>query len=116
MEKKSILAVFILFVCSFGKAQNIGIGTSTPHASAILDINHSSKGLLIPRMSSQQILNIHQPAKSLMVYDSSANQLMVNKGTSASPNWLPIGGSSSGWSLNGNTGTNSEAHFQSPLF
>jgi hypothetical protein len=33
-------------------SQNIGIGTTYPNTSAALDISNTSKGLLIPRMSS----------------------------------------------------------------
>ena len=48
---------------------NVGIGTSTPHSSALLDLNSTDKGLLIPRMSSVQRTAISSPATGLMVYD-----------------------------------------------
>jgi hypothetical protein len=44
-------------------SQNVGIGTSTPDASAQLDISHVSKGLLIPRMNTAAIASISNPAK-----------------------------------------------------
>jgi len=84
--------------------QSIGIGTSSPNASAQLDISSSSRGLLIPRMDSTTIKAISNPATGLMVYDSSRNQLLVNMGTAASPDWENII-AKSGWSLNGNHGT-----------
>ena len=36
--------------------QNIGIGTTAPDASAMLDIKSNSKGILIPRMSATERL------------------------------------------------------------
>ena len=40
-------------VLSFGQ---VGIGTTTPHPKALLDLSSTSKGLLIPRMTSAQRL------------------------------------------------------------
>jgi hypothetical protein len=91
-------------------SQSIGIGTSTPNSSAVLDITTTSKGLLIPRMSSAGITSISNPAKGLMVYDSVKNQLIVNMGTPAAPNWQNIV-SSSGWGLTGNSGTSANNNF-----
>ena len=51
-------------------AQNVGIGTATPHNSAILDVSSSGKGVMIPRMSSAQRKAITSPARSLMVFDT----------------------------------------------
>src|ERR1700677_214669 len=81
--------------------QSIGVGTSTPNASAQLDISSTSRGLLIPRMTDAGIVHIASPAKGLMVYDPLTNQLYVNMGTPGSPNWQNIV-TNSGWSLYGN--------------
>lgn len=98
----------VLFASSATYGQSVGIGTTSPNTSAQLDITSSSRGLLIPRMDSATILTIANPAKGLLVYDSSRNQLLVNMGTPASPNWQNIV-ASSGWSLSGNSGTNGNA-------
>jgi hypothetical protein len=50
--------------------KNVGIGTTTPDNSAVLEINSSDKGLLIPRMSLQQRNAINNPADGLMVYQT----------------------------------------------
>jgi trimeric autotransporter adhesin len=111
--KKKLLVFQILFMvsyCSF--SQGVGIGTNTPDASAALDIRANNKGLLIPRMNITSINAIIAPARGLLVYDSIANQLMVNTGTAAAPNWQPVAaGSNSGWSLSGNSGTNPASQF-----
>ncbi len=89
--KKKLLVWPILFMvsyCSF--SQSVGIGTSMPDVSAALDITASNKGLLIPRMSLTSINAIPNPARGLLVYDSVANQLMVNVGNPIVPNWQPI--------------------------
>ena len=47
-----------------------GIGTTTPHASAKLDITSTNKGFLPPRMTSAQRTSIPSPAAGLMVYQT----------------------------------------------
>jgi hypothetical protein len=47
---------------------NIGIGTSAPNASAVLDISSTTKGFLAPRMNHAQLEAISSPTEGLMVY------------------------------------------------
>jgi len=49
-------------------AQGVGIGTSTPQASAKLEVNSTTSGLLLPRMTFAQRNQIPAPAQALMVY------------------------------------------------
>ena len=60
------LTIFI----GFSHAQNVGIGTTMPDSSAILDITSTDRGLLIPRMSKIQRLSIPSPAAGLLVYQT----------------------------------------------
>ena len=103
--------VTVVTVCSF--SQSVGIGTTTPDASAALDITATNKGLLIPRMNINSINGIINPAKGLLVYDSTANQLMVNMGSPIVPNWQPVAANNSNgaWNLSGNNGTNPANQF-----
>jgi hypothetical protein len=48
--KKNIILTTLLFTFYLVNGQ-IGIGTTTPHTSSMLDISSSDKGLLIPRIS-----------------------------------------------------------------
>ncbi len=100
----------LFFVSAAALAQGVGIGIASPNTSAQLDVSSSSRGLLIPRMTTAGIQTIASPAKGLLVYDSTLNQLMVNMGSAASPNWQStvLG---SGWSLTGNTGTDPATQF-----
>jgi len=49
-------------------SNNVGIGTSNPDASAILQLNSKTKGFLPPVMSSTERDNINSPATGLMIY------------------------------------------------
>jgi hypothetical protein len=102
--RKILLLMACCGILVIANAQSIGMGTSSPNSSAALDITNTGKGLLIPRMPTAQIGSIVSPAKGLLVYDSSLNQLMVNMGTPAAPGWQTIV-AGSGWSLTGNSGT-----------
>jgi hypothetical protein len=64
-----------------------GIGINTePDASSILDIESTSKGLLIPRMTTTERNNISTPATGLQVYDTDLNALNFYDGTS----WVSV--------------------------
>jgi hypothetical protein len=91
-------------------SQNVGIGTNTPHVSAGVEISSTNKGLLIPRMITSNIGLISTPAKGLMIYDTTLNQLMINMGTATSPDWQTVV-FKSGWSLGGNNGINPSTQF-----
>jgi hypothetical protein len=50
----------------------VGIGTTTPSASALLDLTSTSKGLLIPRMTAAQKTAIASPNAGLMIFQTDA--------------------------------------------
>jgi len=47
---------------------NVGMGTSTPDNSAVVDLSSTSKGFLPPRMTQAQIGAISNPANGLVVF------------------------------------------------
>jgi hypothetical protein len=100
---KWMFTFLCLAVWGMSGAQSVGIGTTSPNSSAQLDISSTTRGLLIPRMTTTAISAIPNPAKGLMVYDTVQNQLLVNMGTPDSAAWQNII-SNSGWSLSGNYG------------
>ena len=67
---KLIISFALLFLQVVSSAQNVGIGTNTPHPSAALDITDTQRGLLIPRMTASQRNNIQNPAEGLMVFQT----------------------------------------------
>lgn len=104
MKNKTLLLIPACCMALFSFGQNVGIGTTAPNASAQLEIQSTSKGILIPRVTTSQMNAIASPAKGLMVLDTLTNQLMVNMGTSLVPNWQSVV-TGSGWALKGNSGT-----------
>ena len=79
---KNLLSVFALFfyVASFSQ---VGIGTTTPMFSAVLDVSSTTKGMLIPRMSTTQRDAIASPDNGLQIYNTTLNALQTYNGT----NW-----------------------------
>ena len=53
----------------------VGIGTTTPDASAILDLKSENKGFLPPRMTTAQRDAISSPAEGLTIYNTSVKCL-----------------------------------------
>lgn len=69
----------------------VGIGTTTPNASAALDVSSNSKGLLIPQMTQAQRLGIVKPATGLLIYQTDAPAgFYYNAGTFDAPDWLNL--------------------------
>jgi len=79
--KKSLLGVSLVFT-GLINAQ-VGIGTNTPDASAALEVRSTTKGLLLPRLTSSQISAISNPAEGLIVYctDCARKGVYVFNGT-----------------------------------
>jgi hypothetical protein len=71
---KQLICLLIIFLSAYAHAQNVGVGTTTPHPSAALDVSSSNKGFLPPRMSSSQRTAIANAKKGLMVYDTTQNE------------------------------------------
>jgi hypothetical protein len=55
----------------------VGIGTTSPSASAILDAQSTTKGVRMPNMTTTQKNAIASPAAGLMVYDTTLAKLCV---------------------------------------
>ncbi|KFF06110.1 hypothetical protein B0A68_11470 [Flavobacterium reichenbachii] len=86
MYKWVFSVLFILLSISGAHAQT-GIGTLTPDASAALDISSTTKGLLVPKVTTDQKNAIPTPAAGLMVFDTEENCISVNNGTPDVPKW-----------------------------
>jgi hypothetical protein len=84
----------------FSNGTSIGLGTTTPASSALLELNSTTAGLLIPRMTTSQRTSIVSPATGLLVYDLTLNALQTWNGTA----WVGVGGSTA-------AGTNGQVQF-----
>jgi hypothetical protein len=103
------MAIFTSFTIQ-AQTKNVGIGTTQPDRSAVLDIQSIDKGLLIPRMTVEERNKITNPANGLLIfqtnqesgfyfYDKDSWKPMTTneaKAVAADPN---------DWSLNGNGST-----------
>jgi hypothetical protein len=67
-------AANVLYINAAG---SLGVNTSTPDASAQVDISSTTKGFLPPRMTEAQLSAIPSPANGLMVYNTSDGKLYV---------------------------------------
>ncbi|MFM2425611.1 MAG: hypothetical protein RL747_1155, partial [Bacteroidota bacterium] len=70
--KKACFSLIITLLTTYSFGQNVGINETgaNPDASAMLDINTSTKGLLIPRLSKAQKSLIASPANGLLIYQT----------------------------------------------
>ncbi len=87
--KSLIFSPIFLFVTTILTAQ-VGIGTTSPDASSILDISASDKGILIPRMTKAQRDLISSPANGLLIYNTDSDELQFNSNNSATPIWQAL--------------------------
>ncbi len=69
MNKALTILVFHAFTIT-SIAQNVGIGTTSPAASAQLDVSSTTKGFLSPRMTAAQRNAISSPTNGLLVYQT----------------------------------------------
>lgn len=114
---KPIKLFFAISICFFAiKSSMAQVGISAtpgyiPDPKAMLDISSTTKGLLIPRMTTAQRNAIATPTTSLMVFDIDLKTFWYHNGAE----WKEIGAGSSsgftGWNLLGNNGTNPAINF-----
>lgn len=87
--KYSILILMLLGLAALPLSAQVGINENgtAPDSSAMLDIESTDKGLLIPRMTTAQRDAIANPATGLMVYVTDGDRFYSFNGTE----WSPIG-------------------------
>ena len=111
--------IIFLLIFSFPSnldAQNLAINTTgaTAHASSILDVSSTNKGMLIPRVAltgTSDIATIVSPATSLLIYNTATV-------SNVTPGYYYWSGSAwtkivtgTAWSLTGNSGTDTATKF-----
>jgi hypothetical protein len=80
MKKTYLLfTTVLLFVYAYANSQ-FGIGTNSPDSSSILDLSSTTKGLLLPRMTTLQQTALVSPAIGLTIFNTTSGQLETNKG------------------------------------
>ncbi|MNJ82891.1 Collagen triple helix repeat protein [compost metagenome] len=90
---KALLASFTIVLSLNGNAQNnVGIGTNTPNPNAILDMQSTTQGVLVPRLTTAQRNAITTPTEGLLVYDTDVNCFFFYESTAAAWQNLCAGG------------------------
>jgi len=84
-------------------AVNVGIGTTIPNSSSLLDLTSTNRGMLVPRMTALQKTAIALPATGLLIYQTDAPAGFYYYTGSVWTNLFS--GTTGGWSLTGNAGT-----------
>jgi len=62
-------------------SSTLALGSTTQDASALLDMTSTTKGFLLPRMTTTQRDNISSPATGLTIYNTTTNVLNFFNGT-----------------------------------
>lgn len=93
-QKKHIIATFmLLFGWNMVSGQNnVGIGTNTPNPNAVLEMQSTTQGVLVPRLTTVQRNAIAAPTEGLLVYDTDANCFFFYESTAATWTNLCAGG------------------------
>lgn len=79
---------------------SIGIGTSTPDASSLLDITSTTRGFLPPRMNTTQQNAITSPTAGLFIYNSDSTGYMYYNGSA----WARVSSGGGGTSYTAGNG------------
>ena len=85
------LLIGLVFLVTIARAQ-VAINTfgDEAHASAMLEVSSTDKGMLVPRMTTAQRTAILTPATGLLVFDTTTDSFWYYNGTSAE--WQKVGG------------------------
>jgi hypothetical protein len=74
-KRVSQVVLFFFLIISANTFAQVGVGTTTPHSSSVLDVSSTTQGMLTPRMTTAQRLAIASPADGLIVYDTNLKSL-----------------------------------------
>lgn len=109
VSKRTIVLIYFFLCVKFLGAQNVGIGTTSPNANALLDISANNKGILIPRLNTAQMTAITGP-QGLLIYNSDSAAFAYRNAST----WVFIQSApnvSNNWNTLGNGGTNATLNF-----
>ena len=82
------LAIAVLLIAPCGLWGQVVVGGTIPDPSATLDVQSSSQGVLLPRLTATERDAIISPATSLVIFNTTTNCLEINLGTPAASDWV----------------------------
>jgi hypothetical protein len=103
---KKIVILLLVFFPFISFSQNVGIGTTTPHPNAMLEIKGNNKGILIPRgdAATRTALNTNA-AKGLLLCDTVTNTIWIHNGNGLASGWNSLSSGTNYWIQQGALGT-----------
>ena len=99
MKKIIFTLAIMLTVGSLFAQVAVNTDGSEPDASAMLDVQSTEKGMLVPRMNTTQRTGIANPASGLLVYDTDTYSFWYHFGNG----WLELKSGEELWSRSGNS-------------
>lgn len=84
--KLYVLVPFFILISGYYSFSQVGIGTTNPNATSMLDISSTTRGMLTPRMTTIERNAITSPAHGLLVFDTDENGFYYYNSTA----WVPI--------------------------
>lgn len=79
--KRFILTANIFLLIGLNSIAQVGIGTSTPHESSVLDVHSETKGFLPPRLTKSERNSISSPTNGLLIYNTDDKCIQFYTGT-----------------------------------
>ena len=86
---KNIFFAFHLLLSTLSFSQ-VGIGTTSPDASSVLDITATDAGLLVPRLTTTQRDALSSPATGLLIFNTTTRSFQYNFGDGSSVDWYSL--------------------------
>jgi hypothetical protein len=78
---------------------NVGVGTSTPDPSAIMDLSSNNQGFLVPRLTTSLMNSIPSPARGLLVFNIDSSEFCFYNSNFGG--WENVCQNTQYWSKNG---------------
>ena len=109
---KRILLIIALVATAAGSAFaqiKLGDNPGNLNANALLELESSSKGLLLPRMTTAQVATMTAPPDGMMIYNTDSTCITIRRGGV----WRSLCAEGNGqpWSTTGNSNTNPAQNF-----
>ncbi|HMO63450.1 MAG TPA: hypothetical protein PKC39_15640 [Ferruginibacter sp.] len=91
MKKLFLTATLIAVIATLVHAQ-VGIGTTTPNASSVLELQSTDKALILPRLTTAQRNLIASPVPGMMIFNTTEDCVEIYR----TSGWYSICGGSNG--------------------
>jgi len=67
---KKVFYLTVLLLSNYAMFSQVGVGTTNPGPSSVFHIESTTKGMLLPRLTTVEQNNIVNPAKGLIIFNT----------------------------------------------